>query len=115
MGPTDVVVNRYWVDLTTQTVRPERARAADLEDALGGIARAFKLLEDRPVADAYAPEAALVLNLGILSGTQFMTGLRTFFHAWSPLKSSPGGRPSPMWSAGSCKFGTKLRQLGVEE
>ncbi len=115
MRPTDIVVSRYWVDLTTRTVQHERAACADLEDALGGIARAFKLLETRPVADAYDPRAALVLNLGILSGTPFMTGLRTFFHAWSPLKSSPDGRPSPLWTAGSCKFGTKLRQMGIEE
>jgi aldehyde:ferredoxin oxidoreductase len=115
MKPTEVVVSRYWVDLTAQTVRHERAACEDLEDALGGIARAFKMLESRPVADAYDPAATLILNLGVLSGTSFMTGLRTFFHAWSPLKCAPDGRPSPLWTAGSCKFGTKLRQLGVEE
>ena len=115
MNATDVVVSRYRVDLSAKSVRHERAACADLEDALGGIARAFKLLEAAPIDDAYDPRATLVLNLGILSGTQFMTGLRTFFHACSPLKSSTTGRPSPLWTAGSCKFGSKLRQMDIDE
>ncbi len=106
---------RFHVDLSTSDVRREEVRCADLEDALGGIARGFKLLEDRPVQDAYAPEATLVMNLGLLSGTAFMTGLRTFFHAYSPLKSSRSGAPAAMWTAGSGMFGTKLRRLGVDE
>lgn len=114
-APTDLRVSRYHVDLTTGTARWEPAPCADLDDALGGIARAYKLLERVPVDDAYDPRATLILNLGLLSGTQFMTGLRTFFHAYSPLKTSNAGKPSAMWTAGSCKFGTKLRQLGVEE
>lgn len=112
---TDFRVSRYHVDLATRTVRYESAPCEDLEDALGGIARAMKLLEARPVDDAYDPRATLVLNLGLLSGTQFMTGLRTFFHAYSPLKTSDAGKPSAMWTAGSCKFGTKLRHLGIDE
>jgi aldehyde:ferredoxin oxidoreductase len=44
-----------------------------------------------------------------------MTGLRAFFHAYSPLKASKAGAPAPMWSAGSGKFGTKLRYLNVDE
>jgi aldehyde:ferredoxin oxidoreductase len=39
------------------------------------------------------------------------TGLRTYFHAYSPLKRSSSGLPSAMWSTGSGKFGTKLRFL----
>jgi len=103
------------VDLEQRTVRRETVACTDLEDVLGGIARGFKLLADRPVADAYAPDATLILNLGILSGSDFMTGLRTFFHAYSPLKSSDAGAPAPMWTAGSGKFGTKLRHLGIDE
>ncbi|MHC4548285.1 MAG: aldehyde ferredoxin oxidoreductase C-terminal domain-containing protein [Planctomycetota bacterium] len=111
----DFTFQRFHVDLDTQEVRPEEVRCADLEDVLGGIARGFKLLQDRPVEDAYAPEATLVLNLGLLSGTEFMTGLRTFFHAYSPLKCSRRGAPAAIWTAGSGKFATKLRSLGVEE
>ena len=50
--PQDFHVSRYHVDLTTRTVRFERVPCEDFEDVLGGIARAFKLLETRPVGDA---------------------------------------------------------------
>ena len=87
----------------------------DYEDVFGGIARGFKFLEGKAVDDAYDPSATLIMNLGILSGTDFMTGLRTYFLAYSPLKRSLSGKPSAMWSTGSGKFGTKLRFLGVDE
>jgi aldehyde:ferredoxin oxidoreductase len=108
-------VRRYHVDLGRREVRAERVPCTDLEDLLGGAARGFKVLADRRVADAYDPAATLVLNLGVLSGTDFMTGLRTFFHAYSPLKTSRRGAPAPMWTAGSGEFGTWLRGLGIEE
>ena len=111
----DFEVARWHVDLGTGAARLERVPCEDLEDVLGGAARAFKVLADRRVDDAYDPAATLVLNLGILSGTAFMTGLRTFFHAYSPLKCSKAGRPAPMWSTGSGKFATKLRFLGIDE
>jgi len=113
--PADFQVRRYRVDLTSHRVTVETVRCADLEDVLGGIARGFKLLEDCPVDDAYDPAATLVMNLGLLSGTEFMTGLRTYFLAYSPLKRAKNGKPSVMWSAGSGKFGTKLRYLGIDE
>jgi aldehyde:ferredoxin oxidoreductase len=112
---TSVVINRYYVDLTDETVRFESVQAEDLEDALGGIARATKLLDDVDVDDPYAPSAPLVMNLGLLSGTRVMTGLRTFFHGYSPLKVSDSGAAGLMWSAGSGHFGTKLRGLGIDE
>ncbi len=115
LPPTDVVVKRYHVDLTDQTVRFETVRCEDLEDALGGIARATKLLAGIDVDDPYAPSSPLIMNLGLLSGTRVMTGLRTFFHGYSPLKVSDSGAPGLMWSAGSGHFGTKLRGLGVDE
>lgn len=111
----DFTIQRFHVDLGTREVRQETVPCEDLEDVLGGAGRAFKVLAGRGVDDAYAPEATLVLNLGILSGTDFMTGLRTYFHAYSPLKSSKAGKPGAMWTAGSGKFGTKLRYLGVDE
>ncbi len=113
--PTSVVVNRYHVDLTTRTVRFEPAPCEDLEDAMGGIARATKMLSAIDVDDPYAPSSPLILNLGLLSGSRVMTGLRTFFHGYSPLKVSDGGAPGLMWSAGSGHFGTKLRGLGIDE
>jgi aldehyde:ferredoxin oxidoreductase len=111
----DFEVHRLYVDLAAQTVRSETVACQDLEDALGGIARATKLLQDVVVDDPYAPSAPLVMNLGLLSGTQVMTGLRTFFHGYSPLKQSMEGKPGLMWSAGSGHFGPKLRGLGIDE
>jgi len=106
---------RQRIDLATGTVREEPIRITDLEDRLGGIARATKLLEGLRIEDAYDPKAPLICNLGALSGSPLMTGLRTFFHAYSPLKASRTGRPGAIWSAGSGKFATKLRHAGVEE
>jgi len=108
-------VRRFHVDLSTGAVRAETVPCEGLEEVLGGIARGLRVLETRAVRDPYAPDATLVCNLGLLSGTAFMTGLRTFFHAYSPLKASRAGVPAPMWTAGSGRFGTKLRQLGIDE
>jgi aldehyde:ferredoxin oxidoreductase len=112
---SELSFNRYWVDLTARSVRLETVSCEDVEDLLGGIGRGFKLLEAHRIEDPYSPDAALVMNLGVLSGTSMMTGLRTYFHAYSPLKRSSSGLPSAMWSCGSGKFGTKLRFLGVDE
>jgi len=113
--PTDFSVSRYHIDLTTSDVRWERIPCEDLEDALGGIARATKLLGSVRVDDPYAPDSPLIMNLGLLSGTRVMTGLRTFFHGYSPLKSSRSGKPGLMWSTGSGHFGPKLRGLGIDD
>ncbi len=112
---TSTVIHRYHVDLSDRSVRHEIVHAEDLEDALGGVARATKLLGDVEVDDPYDASAPLVMNLGLLSGTRVMTGLRTFFHGYSPLKAADNGAPGLMWSAGSGHFGTKLRGLGVDE
>lgn len=114
-SPTAFFFGRHHVDLTAEEVRYERIPCADLEDVLGGIARGTKLLSGRRVPDAYAPAAPLVMNLGLLSGTRVMTGLRTFFHGYSPLKTTVTGVPGLMWSAGSGHFGTKVRGLGFDE
>ncbi len=111
----DFEISRFHVDLNSGSVRHERVRCTDAEDVLGGAARAFKLLAAHPVADAYASDALFILNLGLLSGSQLMTGLRTFFHAYSPLKVGAAGKPGAMWTAGSGDFGTRLRTLGVDE
>ncbi|MEE3367755.1 MAG: aldehyde ferredoxin oxidoreductase C-terminal domain-containing protein [Planctomycetota bacterium] len=113
--PSDFQIQQYRVDLNTQQVVPELVTCEDFEDVFGGMARGFKVLENTPVDDAYAPDAAMLMNLGILSGSDFMTGLRTYFNAYSPLKRALNGKPSAMWSTGSGKFGTKLRYLDVDE
>jgi aldehyde:ferredoxin oxidoreductase len=114
-GPTGFGFDRYQVDLAAGEVRFERRGCQDLEDALGGIARSYKLLAGCSVADPYDPGAPLVLNLGLLTGTRVMTGLRTYLTGYSPLKSSRAGAAGLMWSAGSGSFGPKLRGLGIDE
>lgn len=114
-SPQDFYLNRYHVDLTTKTVKFERVQCQDYEDVLGGIARAFKILEQNPVDDAYDPKALFIFNLGILSGSDFMTGLRTYFHGYSPLKVGASGKPGSMWTAGSGKFSTKVKFLDIDE
>lgn len=112
---TEFTVHRYHVDLTAKSVRFESIACTDLEDTLGGIARATKWFDGQDPVDPYSPEAPLMMNLGLLSGTRVMTGLRTYFHGWSPLKRAHNGNPGLMWSAGSGHFGTKLRGLGIDD
>ncbi len=113
--PTDYQLRRVTVDLTREDIRQESVQCQDLDDFLGGIARSFKLLAHYEVQDAFAPSAPLIMNLGVFSGTDLMTGLRIFFSAYSPLKVANNGRPLAMWSAASDKFGTKVRAAGVDE
>ncbi|HGY90829.1 MAG TPA: FHA domain-containing protein [Planctomycetes bacterium] len=115
LEPKAFTLNRYTVDLSTYSVRHEAITCHDVEDVLGGAARGFKILQDFSVEDPYSPEAPLILNLGRLSGSQFMTGLRTYFHGFSPLKCTNSYRPSAMWTAGSGKFGTKIRYMDIDE
>ena len=112
---SDHSFTRYSIDLTAGDISSQSHQCEDLEDVLGGIARGFKVMESCPVSDAYAPDATLLMTLGILSGSNAMTGLRTYFLAYSTLKRSLTGLPSAMWSAGGGKVGTKLRYLDVDE
>ncbi len=112
---SDHAYTRFSVDLGSGEIASQDHQCEDLEDVLGGIARGFKLMESCAVDDAYDPDATLLLTLGVLSGSNAMTGLRTYFLAYSPLKRSLAGQPSAMWSAGSGKFGTKLRYLDLDE
>jgi aldehyde:ferredoxin oxidoreductase len=114
-GPTEFTFDRYHVDLTAGTSRRQHRACEDLEDALGGIARSYKLLAGTRVSDPYDPAAPLVMNIGLLTGTRVMTGLRTYLTGYSPLKASLSGAPGSMWSAGSGNFGPKLRALGIDE
>ena len=112
---SEFAVERYHVDLSAAAVRRETVPCADLEDALGGIARAFKVLDPSYTDDPFDPSAPLVMNLGLLTGTRVMTGLRAYFSGYSPLKASRSGAPGLMWAAGSGDFGPRLRGLGVDD
>ncbi|MEW6755271.1 MAG: aldehyde ferredoxin oxidoreductase C-terminal domain-containing protein [Candidatus Latescibacterota bacterium] len=92
-------------------VRPVR----DDMEFLGGIGRSYPLVAQHPVSDPYGPEAVLVVNTGCLTGTAYMTGLRAYFTAYSPLKRTLAGVPMPAWSAMSGSFGRKLRSTGLDD
>ena len=111
----DFKYRRATLQLDSGKIDAEDRDCEDMEDFLGGIARSFKFLEDFAVTEAYDPGSPLVVNTGVLSGTDVMTGLRTYFTAYSPLKVSNSGMPAAMWSAGSGKFGTEMRWAGIDE
>ena len=87
----------------------------DLIQVLGGFGRAYQRLAERDIEHAYSDDNPLIVSTGLLTGTPVMTGLRTYFSSYSPLKVSNQGRPGVMWSAVSGKFGTKLRWTGIDE
>ena len=113
--PTRVLYTRCTVDLADETVSFSDVRCHNLEDVLGGFGRSFQQLAARNVTDAFSEDNPLIVNTGILTGTNVMTGLRTYFSAYSPLKVSGRGLPAAMWSAGSGKFGSKLKWSGVDD
>jgi aldehyde:ferredoxin oxidoreductase len=94
-------------------VSSEDLDVTDDMDFLGGIGRSFKILANHQVRDPFRPESPLVINTGCLTGTAFMTGLRTYFSAYSPLKRTRQGAPMAAWSAMSGSFGRKLVAAGV--
>ena len=113
--PADYQFRRVTIDLGRGDIHQDSVSCQDLEDFLGGIGRSFKLLGAYEVTDAFAPSSPLIMNLGIFSGTEMMTGLRTFFSAYSPLKVAQNGRPLAMWSTASGDFGTRLLSAGIDE
>src|SRR5262249_18032913 len=112
---TDYQFRRVTIDLGRGDIAQDALPCQDMEDFLGGIGRSFKLLGDYEVTDAFAPSSPLLMNLGIFSGTEMMTGLGTFFSAYSPLKVACNGRPLAMWSTASGDFGTRVLSAGIDE
>ena len=107
--PQTVLYHRCTIDLATGAIDIKDLLCRNLEEVLGGFGRSFQYLAARDVRDAFATENPMVVNTGLLTGSNVMTGLRTYFSAYSPLKVSNAGLPAAMWSAGSGKFGSKLK------
>jgi len=114
-APSSVLYRRCTIDLAIQSVTFEDVPCRNLEDVMGGFGRSFQMLAERKIENAYCPENPLIVNTGLLTGTNIMTGLRVYFSAYSPLKHSSKGLPAAMWSAGSGNFGSKLKWTGVDE
>ena len=111
---TDYAYSRIVFDVSTGTERSrEELQVQDDGEFLGGIGRSFKIIADQKVTDPFAADSPLVINTGCLTGTAYMTGLRTYFTAYSPMKRTIGGSPMAAWSAMSGSFGRKLVSAGI--
>lgn len=111
---TDFAYTRLNFDVGTGTIRScTQEPVQDEMDFLGGIGRSFKILADYDVTDPFDPAAPLVINTGCLTGTQYMTGLRTYFSGYSPLKRTNTNQPMAVWSAMSGCFGRKFSYTGI--
>ena len=113
--PASVLYTRCTVDLESGGFLMEDVPCRNLEDVLGGFGRSFQMLAKRDVRSAYVDENPLIINVGLLTGSHAMTGMRTYFSGYSPIKQSKKGLPAAMWSAGSGKFGAKLKWTGLDE
>jgi aldehyde:ferredoxin oxidoreductase len=113
--PNSVLYRRCTVDLKSGDMQMSEVPCLNLEDVLGGFGRSFQFLAKRDISDAYVDENPLIVNVGLLTGSHVMTGMRTYFSGYSPIKGSKKGLPAAMWSAGSGKFGAKLKWTGLDE
>lgn len=113
--PASILYRRCTVDLASGNISMNDIPCRNLEDVLGGFGRSFQFLAERRISAAYCDENPLVVNTGLLTGSSVMTGLRTYFSGYSPIKSSLKGLPAAMWSAGSGKFGAKFKWTGIDE
>ncbi len=113
--PKSVLYQRCTIHLASKDIKLEDIACRNLEDVLGGFGRSFQMLAEREITEAYSEDNPLIMNTGLMTGTKLMTGLRTFFSAYSPLKKSKKGFPAAMWSTGSGKFGCKLKWTGLDE
>jgi aldehyde:ferredoxin oxidoreductase len=113
--PSSVLYRRCTVNLQTGDMQMGEVPCRNLEDVLGGFGRSFQLLAERDIDDAYVGDNPLIVNTGLLTGSHVMTGMRTYFSGYSPIKGSKKGLPAAMWSAGSGKFGAKFKWTGLDE
>jgi aldehyde:ferredoxin oxidoreductase len=113
--PEKVFYKRCTVDLQTGEIDFNDVSCRNLEDVLGGFGRSFQDLAKRKIETAYCDENPLIVNTGLLTGSTAMTGMRTYFSGYSPIKGSKAGLPAAMWSTGSGKFGAKFKWTGLDE
>jgi aldehyde:ferredoxin oxidoreductase len=114
-NPAAILYKRCSIDLGTGEINIADLPCRNLEDVLGGFGRSFQDLAQRTIEDAYCDRNPLIVNTGLLTGSTAMTGMRTYFSGYSPIKGSKAGRPAAMWSTGSGKFGAKLKWTGLDE
>jgi aldehyde:ferredoxin oxidoreductase len=105
------------VELPSGKYRVEERENKTLTEQLGGIGRSLAWIRDHcgRVANPFAPENPLVVNIGVLTGSKVMTGLRTYFTAFSPLKRSVKDDPGIMYSAASGNLGQEIAFTGIHD
>ncbi len=113
--PASILYSRCTVNMKSGEIKLEDVPCRNLEDVLGGFGRSFQILAERKISTAYCEENPLIVNTGLLTGSSAMTGLRTYFSGYSPIKESKKGLPAAMWSAGSGNFGNKFKWTGLDE
>jgi aldehyde:ferredoxin oxidoreductase len=113
--PDKVLYRRCTVDLKSGGIHQEDIPCRNLEDVLGGFGRSFQILAKRNIKNAYCEQNPLIVNTGLLTGSSAMTGMRTYFSGYSPIKESKKGLPGAMWSTGSGNFGAKFKWTGLDE
>lgn len=113
--PSSILYSRCTIDLKNGEMQMEDVPCRNLEDVLGGFGRSFQILAERNISQAYCGENPLIVNTGLLTGSSAMTGMRTYFSGYSPVKESKKGLPAAMWSAGSGNFGNKFKWTGLDE
>jgi aldehyde:ferredoxin oxidoreductase len=105
------------IELPSGAWRVEKRENQTLAEQLGGIGRSLAWIRDHcgRVADPFAPENPLIVNVGVLTGSKVMTGLRTYFTAFSPLKRSVKDDPGVMYSAASGNLGQEIAFAGIHD
>ncbi len=114
-NPTAILYKRCTIDLRSGDMSFADIPCRNLEDVLGGFGRSFQDLAEREIENAYCEENPLIVNTGLLTGSSVMTGMRTYFSGYSPIKGSKAGLPAAMWSTGSGRFGAKFKWTGLDE
>jgi len=90
-----------------------------LEEKMGGMGKSFHdlqkhIFQNSDLTDAYDPRNLLSFNIGFLTGSKVMTGLRTYVSALSPLKTSKSGSNGVYFSAASGQLGSQIRSLDFD-
>ncbi len=115
LEPGSVLYTRCTVDLETGGQEMAEVPCRNLEDVLGGFGRSFQMLAERDIRNAYVDENPLIVNIGLLTGSHAMTGMRSYF---SGLQSDQGVKKRLAGGdvvGGSGKFGAKLKWTGLDE
>src|SRR5687767_4395535 len=113
----DIRTRRMHLELPSGEQRLEWVENRTLGEQMGGIGRSLAYLRDHfgRIGDAFDPANPLILNVGALTGTKAMTGLRIYFTALSPLKASKNNDPGAAYSAASGDFGAYFRRTGLDD